>query len=65
MIFNISNISYMYGVLQEPLVYFYFKEHPLFAENFADWLILDLLDEIIPDTLIHAFTSTDKLVCNH
>lgn len=55
----------MYGVLQEPLVYFYFKEHPLFAENFADWLILDLLDEIIPDTLIHAFTSTDKLVCNH
>lgn len=53
----------MYGVLQESLMNFYFKEHPVFAENFTDWLTLDLLDEIIPDILIETLTATDKVVC--
>ena len=44
-------------------MFFYFKEHPLFAEKFTDWLILDFLDEIIPDTLIETLTTTDNLVC--
>lgn len=65
MIFNIFNISYMYGVLQEFLVYFYFKEYFLFVENFVDWLILDLFDEIILDILIYVFILIDKLVCNY
>nr|XP_022326581.1 uncharacterized protein LOC111126331 isoform X1 [Crassostrea virginica] len=46
---------------QESLMFFYFKEHPLFAEKFTDWLILDFLDEIIPDTLIETLTTTDNL----
>ncbi|XP_048776948.2 uncharacterized protein LOC125681077 isoform X2 [Ostrea edulis] len=45
---------------QESLMNFYFKEHPVFAENFTDWLTLDLLDEIIPDILIETLTATDK-----
>jgi hypothetical protein len=53
----------VYGVLQESLMNFYFKEHPVFAENFTDWLTLDLLDEIIPDILIETLTATGKVVC--
>lgn len=61
---NESFVNTRYRNEQESLVYFYFKEHPVFAENFTEWLILDMLDEIIPDTLIHTFTSTDKLAFN-
>ncbi|XP_033758484.1 uncharacterized protein LOC117340818 isoform X1 [Pecten maximus] len=49
----------------DSLMYFYFTDHPLFAEDTVDWLTNDLLEDIIPDLLIETFTDISKLTPSH